>query len=93
MNVNRAWNALLDNSALTARPVVEVGMSDQRETGGPAFPTPEHLWRPGMSLRDYFAAKAMQAFCGLVHYSDQDPELIAVCAYRQADAMLKERDK
>lgn len=49
----------------------------------------------GMSLRDYFAAKAMQAlitspqFYGHVKDSDTCAEL----AYGQADAMLKERSK
>lgn len=43
-------------------------MSTEKKTGGPAFPTDnEHQTGPhtyhseGMSLRDYFAAKAMQA--------------------------------
>ena len=47
----------------------------------------------GMSLRDYFAAKAMQA---LVTEIDDDgsywmPEHVAELAYSQADAMLRER--
>lgn len=46
----------------------------------------------GMSLRDYFAAKAMQGTC----VSDGDdyvsPEQIAKWAYAVADAMLKERE-
>ena len=32
-------------------------MNDTTKDGGPAFPTP---FVPGMTLRDYFAAKAMQ---------------------------------
>jgi hypothetical protein len=46
----------------------------------------------GMSLRDYFAAKAMQALMT----DDNDPELFninAEFAYRQADAMLAQRVK
>lgn len=48
----------------------------------------------GMTLRDYFAAKAMQ---GLI--SDQDwrqdtlPEDTAFAAYSMADAMLKAREE
>jgi len=67
--------------------------------GGEAFPShPEagvqrHFIARGMSLRDYFAAKAMQGFvvdlnCGPEHIPN-----IAVSAYMMADAMLKERNK
>ena len=48
-----------------------------------------------MTLRDYFAAKAMQ---GLVHHFDfgtfrDDPMRLAGWAYDAADAMLKARGK
>ena len=46
----------------------------------------------GMTLRDYFAAKAMQG----VLSSPSDPasfEAVGVFAYKVADAMLAERDK
>ena len=49
----------------------------------------------GMTLRDYFAAKAMQGFCSLPadFESDRDSfEMTAKIAYEQADAMLKARD-
>ena len=71
-------------------------------TGGPAFPTERNLTQ-GMTLRDYFAAKAIQAI--LHHYdsafddetADEDdvpfPELLAKDAYIMADAMLKARNK
>jgi hypothetical protein len=63
-------------------------MSDK--TGGPAFPTPAHnLQNDGMTLRDYFAAKAMQ---GLMDAAMPMPE-IADAAYAMADAMLKARQK
>ena len=42
-----------------------------------------------MTLRDYFAAKAMQSLCGQVGFE----AAIAKCAYEMADAMLKERAK
>ena len=77
-----------------------------KETGGPAFPAfhfdlAEH--EHGMTLRDYFAAKAMQAI--LPQYQnvfdddtggDDDPtfpELLAKDAYIMADAMLKAREQ
>jgi hypothetical protein len=60
--------------------------------GWPAFPVP-HDWRrdSGMTLRDYFAAKAME---GLIQSPDQVSEPfigIAQSAYLMADAMLKAR--
>ena len=59
-------------------------------TGGPAFPVPglhraEH--NNGMTLRDYFAAKAMDSLI------EQCPtyESTAIESYKMADAMLKAR--
>jgi hypothetical protein len=63
--------------------------------GGPAFPNvPDgagdkwQLWGTGMSMRDYFAAKAMQALIGRI---SDTPENVARGAYMMADAMLAER--
>jgi hypothetical protein len=61
-----------------------------KDTGGPAFPA---RWSSlqGMTLRDYFAAKA------LVMLADPavtaDAQAVAAVCYRIADAMLKERAK
>lgn len=44
----------------------------------------------GLTVRDYFAAKAMQ---GLVVEAVIDCKKIASMAYRMADAMMKERGK
>lgn len=62
-------------------------------TGGPAFPSPTDgmLVNEGMTLRDYFAAKAMQSMCLAVR-REQDVEIIPEAAYRMADAMLKARE-
>ena len=46
----------------------------------------------GMTLRDYFAAKAMQGFLATVKVGCPD-DLIAIDAYNLADAMLKVREK
>ena len=47
-----------------------------------------------MSLRDYFAAKAMQAFCSDSDWrQDMMPGETAKAAYHQADAMMKAREK
>jgi hypothetical protein len=60
----------------------------------PAFPNEGgagNLWNDkGMTLRDYFAAKAMQ---GMMHDVSQPVgEVIAEWAYQVADAMLKARE-
>lgn len=64
-----------------------------KETGGPAFPLPNtpSSWTSGqgMTLRDYFAAKAMQ---GLMDAAMPMPE-IAEAAYEMADSMLKAREQ
>jgi hypothetical protein len=66
--------------------------------GGPAFPTGEGIrpYNPGMTLRDYFAAKAMQA--DMSTYSEdliyETPEWFEARAekwYAVADAMLTAR--
>jgi hypothetical protein len=62
--------------------------------GGPAFPTPRYergdMYSLGMSLRDYFAAKAMQGF--LSRPGSVDPKQDAALAYMLADAMLAARE-
>jgi hypothetical protein len=63
--------------------------------GGPAFPklTQDERWKTftstgGMSLRDYFAAKAMQALAQGNYF-----DVTARQAYMIADAMLKAREQ
>lgn len=50
---------------------------------------------PGMSLRNYFAAKAMQAWLTDAFGDDYAPneDKCARFAYKMADAMLAEREK
>ena len=45
----------------------------------------------GMDLRDYFAAKAMQA--DLTNYDGANWRRVAVQAYQMADAMMEAREK
>ena len=76
--------------------------------GGPVFPA--GIWSKwgdseqgglsgGMTLRDYFAAKAMQGGIGLIPHMQAPkggvtvPEAIAQMAYEYADAMLKQRGR
>lgn len=71
------------------------------DDGGSAFPswgTMGEVAHEGMSLRDYFAAKAMQSAYGALCASDKSVDgneetLIARLAYKLADAMLAERIK
>lgn len=62
-----------------------------KKDGGPAFPRPNNV-RPyeedGMTLRDYFAAEAMQGLVG----NGGVPKASAEYAYKFADAMLKARE-
>jgi hypothetical protein len=62
----------------------------------PAFPLTSDFVNPksaGMTLRDYFAAKAMQAYCSDPDYrQDCDQEDTAIAAYAMADEMLKARE-
>lgn len=66
---------------------------DQVKDGGPAFPVSEEaLMRnlPGMTLRDYFAAKAMQGM--LAAAENYRTHELTGFAYQVADAMLKARE-
>jgi hypothetical protein len=76
----------------------------REKTGGAAFPTPRFMvddesrilgfsiHTDGMSLRDYFAAKAMQGFAAYIGPS-MTFESRAKIAYEWADAMLKAREE
>jgi hypothetical protein len=45
----------------------------------------------GMELRDWFAGLAMQAF--VASKASAYPDTISEDAYKQADSMMKQRDK
>ena len=71
-------------------------MTNKGITGGPAFPVAGYQ---GMTLRDYFAAKAMQGLCARedgkgFDFSTfpNDPMRVALWAYDVADQMLKARE-
>lgn len=72
-----------------------------KETGGQAFPIPgsqQNYPMEGMTLRDYFAAKAMQGWLSsygtdAVHPVHSDSAVdVAKNAYALADEMLKARE-
>jgi hypothetical protein len=64
----------------------------------PAFPAPDFArssTHEGMTLRDYFASKAMQAvIANMLWPSDEDDmDYVAKHSYLMADAMLEARAK
>jgi hypothetical protein len=76
------------------------------EKGGPAFPSKKRIQRAGyatqefepvdgMTLRDYFASKAMEGiFASNTEHDHEDAvifDVVAEAAYRMADAMLEAR--
>jgi hypothetical protein len=86
-------------------------MSEQIKDGGPAFPCEQHeaqdntwnqTFESGMTLRDYFAARALPAIykdywegVRLHEFDCNDetwPTSLALDAYRMADAMLLARE-
>ena len=76
-------------------------MSETRD-GGPAFPVSRDPLGPneGMSLRDYFAGKALAGWLASFPEDAKHPALvgssddaIAKASYMLADSMLREREK
>ena len=61
-----------------------------KETGGPAFPPSNPGYAHGMTMRDYFAAKAMQGLLA----SDVEASMpeFARRSYQMADEMLEARN-
>lgn len=79
-------------------------LDDLKEHGGPAFPTHRLQWdygsedrelatkHSGMTMRDYFAAKAMQGWLASFGPTDSPKaSSVAALAYGIADAMLAAR--
>ena len=69
-----------------------------KDNGGPAFGEFQKVGDVamrdgGLSIRDYFAAKAMQGMIAAVGYHRGEVDFMAESAYDCADAMLKERAK
>jgi hypothetical protein len=59
-----------------------------------AFPNPHLRDDSGITMRDYFAAKAMQALLSDPDWrQDMDIKDTALAAYKTADAMMKERGR
>jgi hypothetical protein len=59
-----------------------------------AFPNPHLRDDSGITMRDYFAARAMQALLSDPDWrQDMDIKDTALAAYKTADAMMKEREE
>ena len=71
------------------------------DDGGPAFPFPDTHFSSGkvqygsngMTLRDYFAAAALQGMCANHEALKKGTSWLVAHAYNAADAMLAERNK
>ena len=70
-----------------------------KQTGGPAFPGFDYIDQygkknpEGMTLRDYFAAKAMSSMLSQAPDDwHEDINDLAIASYEVADAMLEARD-
>jgi hypothetical protein len=64
----------------------------------PAFPTGTGVtpYNPGMTLRDYFAAKALQGYISARGWHPdftRAADAVAVASYQYADAMMKAREQ
>jgi hypothetical protein len=78
-------------------------MNEKIKNGGPGFPLMgmdyrngqqvQAVFQNGMSLRDFFAAKAMQGFCAHGGSGPITQQALAEFAYQLADAMLAERER
>ncbi len=67
---------------------------NNKNTGGPAFPIHWENHDEGMTLRDYFAAKAMQSILAREDGRFTTTlEYVGGKAYQYADAMLKARQQ
>jgi hypothetical protein len=67
---------------------------EARRNGGPAFPSHGSMGevvQQGMTLRDYFAAKAMQSIIDQQDAHRGEVDSAAWMAYRMADAMMEAR--
>lgn len=67
-----------------------------KETGGPAFaasghPGQQFVQQEGMTIRDYFAAQAMQGIASNPEFTHWSWEVSAEEAYKYADAMIAAR--
>lgn len=66
------------------------------DTGGPAFPLPSVSGSPihlGLTIRDWFAGKALSGFVSNRNARLKDHDNVAETCYLFADAMLRKRSR
>lgn len=76
------------------------GWVEDTQDGGPKKVVTVRELDHGMTMRDYFAAKAMpilwdaydKGYCGVIEPDTFDNDMLANGAYQIADAMLKARN-
>ncbi len=66
----------------------QIGVNMKNEPAFPCHGSMGEVTNDGMTLRDYFAAKAMQA---MTERGEASQGFVAMQAYKVADAMLKAR--
>ena len=71
-----------ENKAAFARPWSKIKQN-------PDAPDQVSVAQSGMTLREYFAAKAMQGLLTITSLNDHDCEVIAKHAVNQADALIR----
>ena len=71
---------------------IDKGVFMTKDNGGPAFPIVDlDVTKEGMTLRDYYAAKALQGICASGPSDNWTNMQLAIEAYSLADAMLEAR--
>lgn len=97
-------NDKIDNGG-SVFPTVTVEKREFKRNDGLKYIAPVNIHNDGMSLRDYFAAKAMQGiisnFDNIVPYLEENnlktreeiTQKVSEISFDYADAMLLERDK
>lgn len=79
--------------------VYSLNEEDMKNTSGQAFPLivegDRYIYDSGMTIRDYFAAKAMKVTIEMNDYNinEHQAKQVAKWAYMCADAMIAEREK
>ncbi len=66
-------------------------MSQPINDGGPAFP--DDRWQAGMTLRDYFAAAALQGLMAKLDPEEHWADYRAKWSYEAANAMIRAREE
>jgi len=102
-DIGPGWISSISAAEILGTALSKVAPPMSSNDGGPAFPLGANSpWR-GLSMRDYFAAKAMAGFCADGAMADECSRrgipptearyVYAKNAYALADAMLAERSK